>query len=225
MISVASYLESRGVAIDFAFTADSVPTLDDFVDDVYKVPTNVKLNLNSHLNPRALLTPVWWSLPFPFGFPNRRDTDGSLDGILNISVLFVEPGAIAHRDMFYDVAGGDQSLVGGSPGGYIYPELIRDTALAVLKGATNDEVFQLALPYLQILADRVPVEIDTETATAGFSTQLNPSGIHIELPRLTKATIEEVRKVGQTLHAIERLKFSTLGASSRGPAGSDKSDR
>ncbi len=213
VIRIADYLAKKGIVVDFAFTADSVPTLDDVNDDVYEVPSNVKLNLNSHLNPNALQTAIWWLPPFAYGLANKRKADGSLDGILNISLLFFrDNGMIAHRDMFYDLAGGDQVLVGGEPGGYIYPELIRDATLAVLKGATNEEVFQLALPYLQTLADRVPVEIETDTLSAGFRTHLNSGGI--ETPRPSESTVEEMRQVGQMLKSIERLKFSMLGSAS-----------
>src|ERR1700722_15097032 len=144
VIDLARCLQSQGKLVDLAFTADSVLTLNDN-GDPNKVPSNVTLNLNPYVIPTA----YWWELPFPFGQQSRRETDNSLDGILNIGLPFPEPGAIAHRDAFYDLAGGDLRILGN----YTYPEMIRDTTLAVLRGAGSAEIFQLAQTYLQVLAN------------------------------------------------------------------------
>jgi len=179
--------------VDFAFTADSVFTLIDN-GDPNRIPANVALNLNPYVIP----TIYWGELPFFFGQRNQRESDGSLDGIMNIGLPFDEPGAIAHRDAFYDLAGGDQRLIGG----YTYPELIRDSTLAVLKGADQKAVFQLALGYLQVLGNEVRIPIDIETADG--KTTLKPAGIagHPPISRLGKSTIEDLRKPVRDLERV-----------------------
>lgn len=184
--------------VDFAFTADSVFTLIDN-GDPNKVPANVALNLN----PFVIPTIYWGELPFFFGQRNERESNGSLDGIMNIGLPFEEPGAIAHRDAFYDLAGGDQSLIGT----YRYPELIRDSTLAVLKGADQKAIFQLALGYLQVLANEVRIPIDIETADG--KTTLKPAGFAAQLPtsRLGKSIIEDLRSPVRDLERV-RLRLS-----------------
>ena len=196
VIDLARWLHDQGSVVDFVFTADSVFTLDDN-GDCYKVPANVNLNLNSHTIP----TPLWVVLPFPFGQENHQESDGSLDGILNIGLPFQEPGALAHRDCFYDLAGGDST----SPSSYKYPELIRDSVLAVLKGATNDEVIQMAQQYLQVLADDVNISIDIESAA--FKTTLQPVGSAAgsQTPRIGNASVAAMR---EAMNNLERVRLS-----------------
>jgi len=183
-----------GKTIDFAFTADSVFTVIDN-GDANKVPANIKLNLNAYMIP----TIYWWLLPFPFGRRSLRE-DGSLEGILNIGLPFEEGGAIAHRDVFYDLAGGDRGVLG-----YKYPELIREATLAVLKGADDSSIFELAQSSLQIVANEVRIPIDIDTA--GVTTTIQPAGSTgpVEMSRLTEPTIGDLRK---SLHEIERLRLS-----------------
>jgi hypothetical protein len=199
VIDIARCLQNQGIFVDLAFTADSVFTLNDD-GDVNKVPSNVKLNLNPYVIP----TPYWPLLPFPFGQQDRREADNSLDGILNIGLPYPEPGAIAHRDAFYDLAGGDLQ----ASGAYKYPEMILQTTLAVLRGAGNDEIFQLAQTDLQMLANEVLIDIDVETTN--FKTTLIPvsaDGSRISVPRLTEATTQEMR--GQ-MNSVEKLRLSAV---------------
>ncbi len=202
VVDLARCLQEQEIPVDFAFTADSVFTLNDN-GDANKIPSNVKLNLNSHTIP---VFPIWLELPFPFGTRNRRETDASLNGILNIGLRFQEPGAIAHRDAFYDLAGGDM----GSDGNYTYPELICDAALAVLRGASSEDIFQLAQSYLQILSNEARINIELETTN--FETTLKPAGVDPDVmtPRLSPASLESWR---QTLRSFERLRLSESGES------------
>jgi hypothetical protein len=189
-MDLARYLQDQGRSVDFLFTADSVLTLNDN-GDPYQLPLNVKLNLNSYSVP---VFPIWLALPFPFGQKNHRQTDGSLDGILNIGLQFAEPGAIEHKDVFYAPAGGDPN--GDS---YKYPELIRDSALSVLKGATNQEVFDLAKRYLQILADEARIPIYLEGSA--FTETLEPASTVAQTPlsQINDATIADLHEKMTTL--------------------------
>ena len=195
-MDLARYLHDHGKSVEFLFTADSVLTLEDN-GDPYQLPLNVKLNLNSYSIP---VFPIWLTVPFPFGQKNRRQADGSLDGILNIGLPFEEPGALEHRDVFYALAGGDPN--GDS---YKYPELIRDSILAVLKGATNKEVFQLGEQYLQTLADgaRIPVYLEGDD----FSEMLEPSGTAAgaQTARVSDSTISHLH---QQMMALERMRLA-----------------
>lgn len=193
VIDLARWLNEQGTPVDFVFTADSVFTLEDN-GNCYQVPPNVKLNLNTHTIP----TPFWVVLPFPFGENNHREQGGSLDGILNIGLPFQEPGALAHRDCFYIIAGGDQT----GQGAFKYPELIRDSTLAVLKGATDDAVIQLAQQYLQVLANEMNISIDVESST--FNTTLLPTDLAPEdqTPRLSDASVTEMRKAMTNLEKV-----------------------
>jgi len=195
VIDLARCLLEQNIAVDFAFTADSVLTLNDN-GDPNKVPANVVLNLN----PFVIPTIYWGELPFFFGQRNQRESDSSLGGIMNIGLPFEEPGAIAHRDAFYDLAGGDESLMGR----YAFPELIRDSTLAVLKGADQNAVFQLALGYLQVLANDLRISIEIETANT--KTTLTPSGQtgRPPAPRFEKSKIGDLRKL---LSDVERLRL------------------
>ena len=162
-MNLARCLQSQGKSVDLVFSADSVLTLDD-IGDINKVPPNVKLNFNSYVIP----TPAWLLAPFPIGRRNRRQVDNSLDGILNIGLTYNLPGALAHRNAFYELAGGDKK----SGGGYKLPHLLLDVTLAVLRGETNFDIIQNAQAPLQVLATKSRVVIELETTA--FTTTLQP---------------------------------------------------
>jgi hypothetical protein len=200
VIDIARCLQKKGMAVDLVITADSVLTLNDN-GDTNKVPSNVKINLNPYVIPTAL----WWVLPFPFGKQNQRETGNPLDGILNIGLPFDEPGAIAHRDAFYDLAGGDQSA-----SGYAYPEMMRDAIVAALKGATGDQIFQLAQTDLQILANETRTTIELETT--GFKASLTPAGLAaaVSARRVPQPKVDEMHKLMRDLEK-HRLSASQNG--------------
>jgi hypothetical protein len=199
VIDLARCLHSKGKSVDLAFTADSVLTLNDN-GDVNKVPSNVRLNLNPYVIP----TPRWWEAPFPFGRQNRRETDNALDGILNIGLPFYEPGVWAHRDAFYDLTGGDERS-----GVSRHPEMLREMTLAVLRSTPNEEIFQLAQSYLQVLANETRIAIELETAT--FKTTLVPAAEtvegRIETARLPQSQIEHLQDL---MIGIEKQRLSAF---------------
>lgn len=162
-MDLARCLQSQGKSVDLVFSADSVLTLDD-IGDINKVPPNVKLNLNPYVIP----TPAWLLAPFPIGTRNRRQADNSLDGILNIGLTYNLPGALAHRNAFYELAGGDEKRGGG----YKLPHLLFDVTLAVLRGETNYEIVNAAEASLQVLATKARIDIELETTN--FKKKLRP---------------------------------------------------
>jgi len=161
-MDLARCLSTQGRTVDFLFSADSILTLDD-IGDVNIVPANVKINVNTHVIP----TPAWILAPFPFGKANRRLTGEPLDGILNIGLAYNLGGAIAHRNAFYDLAGGDKQ---GS--GFKYPNTLLDLTLAALGGATTFDIVQAAEPPLQTLATKAKVRI--ELAATNLTTTITP---------------------------------------------------
>ena len=163
VMNLARCLQSQGKSVDLAFSADSVLTLDD-IGDINKVPPNVKLNFNPYIIP----TPAWLLAPFPIGTRNRRQVDNSVDGILNIGLTYNLPGALAHRNAFYELAGGDKK----AGGGYKLPHLLLEVTLAVLRGATNYDVVHGAEASLQTLATKSRIEIKLETTA--FQKTLRP---------------------------------------------------
>ena len=163
VMNLARCLQSQGKSVDLAFSADSVLTLDD-IGDINKVPPNVKLNFNPYIIP----TPAWLLAPFPIGLRNRRQVDNSVDGILNIGLTYNLPGALAHRNAFYELAGGDKTA-GGS---YKLPRLLLEVTLAVLHGGTNYDVIHAAEPSLQTLATKSRIDIKLETTA--FQKTLRP---------------------------------------------------
>jgi hypothetical protein len=150
-------------AVDFLFTGDSVLTLDDN-GDVYEVPPNVNLNINTHIIP----TPAWFLAPFPFGRANHRQGSGSLDAILNAGLRYNLPGALGHRNAFYDLAGGDKR----DDGSFSRPFILLESSLAILHGETNHDVIAAAAASFQVLATSASLKIDL--ATAEFTKQLHP---------------------------------------------------
>lgn len=209
VIDLARCLNDQGISVDFAFTADSVLTLNDN-GNVNEVPPNVKLNLNPYVIP---VFPAWLLLPFPFGQKNQREADGSLNGILNIGLLFDEPGAIAHRDAFYDLSGGDES----APGNFHFPEMLFEIILDVLHGESNDEIFQAAQTDLQTLANESHTTIELETTN--FYKKLQPVGMaadNVALP-LPQANIEALHKVMREVERQRLLAFEAMLSSIRDP--------
>lgn len=162
-VDLARCLQSQGKSVDLLFSCDSVLTLDD-IGDVNKIPANVKLNFNTYVIP----TLAWLLAPFPIGKRNRRQVDDSLDGVLNIGLTYNLPGALAHRNAFYELAGGDKT----SSGAYKRPHLLLDVTLAVLRGETNFDIINNAEAPLQQLATKSHVVIELETTT--FSKTLHP---------------------------------------------------
>jgi hypothetical protein len=184
VIDLARCLENQGTSVDLAFTADSVLTLNDN-GDANKIPSNIKLNLNSHVIP----TPAWFLGPFFFGQQNHRDSDGSFDGILNIGLPFDQPGWLAHRNAFYDLAGGDEL-----PGRFQFPEMLLEVTLDVLRGESSDEIFQAAQKDLQVLANEARIRIELETAN--FKATLEPAGIALDAAatsRLPHSAVDDLR--------------------------------
>lgn len=161
-MNLARCLSSQNRAVDLLFSADSVLTLDD-IGDVNIVPANVRINVNTYVIP----TPAWILAPFPIGKANKRLTGDPLDGILNIGLAYNLGGAIAHRNAFYDLAGGDKR---GS--GFKYPNTLLDLTVAVLRGATPYDIVQAAEAPLQTLATKARVRI--EIASTNLRKTLTP---------------------------------------------------
>jgi hypothetical protein len=162
-MDLARCLQSQGKSVDLVFSADSVLTLDD-IGDINKVPPNVKLNFNPYVIP----TPAWLLAPFPIGKRNHRQVDNSLDSILNIGLTYNLPGALAHRNAFFELAGGDKT----SGGGYKRPHLLLDVTLAVLRGETHFNIINNAQAPLQVLATKSHLVIELETTN--FTLTLQP---------------------------------------------------
>jgi hypothetical protein len=196
VVDLARCLQNAGKNVDLAITCDSVLTLNDN-GNPNKVPSNINVNLNSHVIP----TPSWWLLPFPFGQPNQRESDGSLNGILNIGLPFPEGGAIAHRDAFYDLAGGDPAS-----NGYKYPEMLLDTIVASLRGATASQIFQLAQGDLQTLANEVRVPINV--ATTNLNITLQPAGLVHAASAAIQADVAEGLR--QSMLDVERRRLKAF---------------
>lgn len=161
-VDLAKCLQGQGKTVDLLLSCDSVLTLDD-IGNVNEVPANVKLNINSYVIP----TPAWLLAPFPIGTKNRRQSNGSSDGILNVGLEFNLPGAVAHRNAFYFLAGG-----GGRTGPHPFPFLLLEATLGVLAGRTNDEVIASAVTSLQLLS--TGADVDITVTTTGMSTVLHP---------------------------------------------------
>jgi len=161
-MDLARCLQTQGKSVDLVFSADSVLTLDD-IGDINKVPSNVVLNVNPYVIP----TPAWLLAPFPVGKPNRRQVDNSLDGVLNVGLKYNLPGALAHRNAFYELAGGDKQGAG-----YKLPHLLLQVTLAVLRGDTVYDIVNAAEAPLQVLSTKSRVVIEVETTN--FTKTLRP---------------------------------------------------
>jgi hypothetical protein len=152
-MDLARCLQTQQRKVDLVFSADSILTLND-IGDINIVPTNVRININTYVIP----TPAWLLAPFPIGKPNRRLGGDPFEGILNVGLAYNLGGAIAHRNAFYDLAGGDKT---GS--GYKYPNLMVDTTVAVLRGAVPYDIVQFAQAPLQKLATKAKTRIEMES--------------------------------------------------------------
>ncbi len=73
------------------------------------------------------------------------------------------PGALAHRNAIYDLAGGDQRRGGA----YRFPRLLLGATLAVLRGDTSYDIVPAAQGSLQILSTKARVQIGLETTAFG----------------------------------------------------------
>jgi len=153
-VSLSRCLNAVGKTVDLLFTCDSVQTFDD-LGEVDEVPPNVRLNINSYTKP----TPAWFLAPFPIGKRNHREGTNSLAGILNAGLAYNLPGVLAHRNAFYDVAGGDKT--GATT--YKHPLLIQESILASLHGTANAAIITAALAKLQTLATQTHTKIDIST--------------------------------------------------------------
>lgn len=162
-VDLARCLQAQGKAVDLLFTCDSVLTLDDN-GDINRVPANVGLNVNSYVIP----TPAWILAPFPIGKRNKREGTGTIDGIINAGLKYNLPGAVAHRNAFYELAGGDLD----SGGNYKRPQLILDVTLRVLRGENMGLITQAVKDSLQVLATKSHIDIEFETT--GDTTTIHP---------------------------------------------------
>jgi pimeloyl-ACP methyl ester carboxylesterase len=154
-MNVARSLQAQGRAVDLLLSCDSVLTLDD-IGDINVVPDNVTINVNTYVIP----TPEWLLAPFPIGRRNRRQAGDPVSGLLNLGLEYHLPGALAHRNAFYEIAGGDKK-----GGAFEYPNFLLDTTLAVLRGATASDVAQAAEPPLQLLANGAKVKIAMQSTS------------------------------------------------------------
>ena len=153
-VSIARSLESGGTTVDLLCTHDAVQTLDD-LGDPNKVPANVRLNFNPYVIP----TPAWMLAPFPIGRRSFRETDGSLNGVINAGLTYNLGGAFAHKNAFYEVAGGNKVFGGG----FERPHLLLDVTLAVLRGASNADVLTMVQAPLQTLATKSRIVVELES--------------------------------------------------------------
>jgi hypothetical protein len=161
-VSLSRCLKGKGRTVDLLLTADSVGTLND-LGPVYEVPSNVGINVNTFNIPNALT----WTLPFPIGKANEREDSEDKKPIVNIGVGYLLPGAVAHRNAFYDFAGGDEK-----DGHFSRPYILLDLTLASLKGADVQAIVKMA---------------DTEAhgwaKAAGIHMTIQGGGINEDLPR------------------------------------------
>jgi hypothetical protein len=152
-VDLANALATDGRTVDLLMTADSVPTLDD-LGDINRVPANVRFNLNSYVMP----TLAWMLAPFPIGARNVREVDSAATTLVNVGLQYNLPGALAHRNAFYELNGGEMRNTVTE-----YPLLMRDVILAVLRGTPDDDVVVGIAESLQILADRAQTTIELDS--------------------------------------------------------------
>ena len=152
-VDLAKTLAADERTVDLLITADSVATLDD-VGDINDIPANVRFNLNSYVVP----TPAWLLAPFPIGRRNRRSAGAPATSLVNVGLAYDLPGALAHRNAFYDLTGGDFRN-----GSLAYPDLMCDVILATLRGTAEDAIVAGIATELQVLSDRANVAIELES--------------------------------------------------------------
>lgn len=164
-MSLARCIGEAGLTIDLLLSADSVFTLDD-LGDPNGVPSNVILNVNSYVIP----TEEFWICPFPIGRRNRRESGAELDRVLNIGLEYHLGGCLAHRNAFYELAGGDET-----EGGHSRPHQLLDTTIASLRGESVDIILQATRLSLRELSTKSKVRI--ALATKGFNEIIVPREI------------------------------------------------
>ena len=152
-VDLAKTLGADGRTVDLLITADSVVTLDD-VGDVNRIPSNVRFNLNSYVIP----TLAWLLAPFPIGERNVRDVEAADTTLVNVGLQYNLPGALAHRNAFYELNGGD--IRNNVPE---YPLLMRDVILALLRRTPDDDAIVGVAESLQMLSDGAQVVIELES--------------------------------------------------------------
>jgi hypothetical protein len=163
-VSLSHCLAEKNIGVDLLITADSVKTADD-LGDSYGIPANVVTNINTFLAPNV----ITFTLPFPFGHANHRDGADSSAGIVNVGLNYLLPGAVAHRNAFYDFAGRDKN----ADGSFQLPFTVYDLSLATLLGASSDTVQRMAVDALRVLSTKANVDVDVSSAT--LQTTLKPT--------------------------------------------------
>jgi hypothetical protein len=161
-VSLSRCLKAKGKKVDLLLTADSVGTLND-LGPVYAVPSNVGLNVNTFNIPNALT----WTVPFPIGKANTSEDSGDKQPIVNIGVGYLLPGAVAHRNAFYDFAGGAQK-----DDAYTRPYMLLDLTLASLKGADAQAIVQMS-----------KAEAKDWAKAAGIHMTIQSGGVNEDVPR------------------------------------------
>jgi hypothetical protein len=154
-MSLARCVHRAGIFVDLPFSCDSVFTTKD-LGDPNEVPDVVLLNINSYVVP----TKHFWTLPFPIGRRNRREGKGHpFAGIINIGLEYALGGGIAHKNAFYELAGGRKTKLG-----YTRPHLVLDTILAVLKGQPFESILTATRRSLRRLStlSGIPIDLDTQ---------------------------------------------------------------
>lgn len=149
-MSLSRCLDRR---VDLLFSADSVFTLDG-PGDPNEVPSNVALNVNSYVIPAK----EFWTCPFPIGRRNQRETGQALDTVVNVGLEYHLGGCIAHKNAFYELAGGKETKTG-----YSRPHLLRDTTLALLRNESLDDILEAMQQSLQTLSTKSRIKIALET--------------------------------------------------------------
>jgi hypothetical protein len=205
-VSIARSLESGGTTIDLLCTHDSIQTIDD-LGDPNKVPATVRLNLN----PYAIATPAWMLAPFPIGRRNLRDVGGSMDCVLNVGLTYNLGGAFAHKNAFYELAGGDKK----AGGGFERPHLLLDVTLAVLRGASNADVLTMVQAPLETLATKSRIVVELETKN--FKKTLAPKAIS----RSAQVVAAKNPVISDVRDAIDALPKKGTNAKYAGPVNSD----
>jgi hypothetical protein len=150
-VSLARCLQESKVKVDLLITADSVGTAND-MGSVTEVPSNVKLNINTFLVPNA----VTWLGPFPFGKANKREKGAPLKALYNVGMHYYLPAMVAHRNAFYDFAGGDKS----EEGSYTKPFSLLSLTLAQLSGASADQMGKIIMSEMSDMGKAAGIRID-----------------------------------------------------------------
>ncbi len=161
-VSLSRCLQQSQLNVDILITADSVGTTDD-LGSVNSIPENVQYNINTFLQPN----PITFTIPFPFGKANKRENskDGAeLKNITNISLNYLLPAAIAHRNAFYEFAGGDKK-----ENNFSKPFVLYDLTVAYLNGANEAGMDLLLMSSLQTLSTASKIKIDVSTAKGKLS--------------------------------------------------------